>query len=58
MEPFVEDVEEGEQALLGAGASPLGLCLDEAMGPTLLAHLEEREHEAVLGREVPRRDNR
>jgi hypothetical protein len=51
-EPFVEDVEDRQQLLLGCGAASFGLCLEPLVRPQLLAAVEESEHEVVLRREV------
>jgi hypothetical protein len=53
LEPLVEDVEDREQSLAGIDGSPLDCALKPVPGPALLAALEEREHERVLGGEVP-----
>src|SRR2546421_5979199 len=52
VEPLVEDVEDGQQSLLRVRATADGTCFDEVLGPALLAELQEREHELVLGGEV------
>ena len=52
LEPLVEEVEDREQLLFrGLSAAP-GLRLDPVPRPKLLALLQERQHEVVLGREV------
>jgi len=51
-EPFVEDVEDRQQLLLGCGAAPFGLCLEPLVRPQLFAAVEESEHEVVLRREM------
>ena len=52
LKPVVEDVEDREQALLGAGAALPGAGFDELPRPAQLALLEERENEIVFGGEV------
>ena len=48
----MEDVEDGEQTLLGGRAALAGASLDEPSRPEVFALLEEGEHEIVLGGEV------
>src|SRR4030081_215560 len=51
-EPLVEDVEDREQLLPGIGTSLLYFSLKPASGPQLVASLEERHDEVLLGGEV------
>jgi hypothetical protein len=53
VEPFVEEVEDREQLLLGGRAASPRLGFHPVAGPALLALLEEGEHEFVLRGEVP-----
>ena len=51
-EPPAEHVEEGEHALRGGGGAGFHLGAEPVLGPALLALLEERQDEHVLGWEV------
>jgi hypothetical protein len=53
MKPLVEHVEDGQQALSGRGSAPPGLGLDELARPAMLAALQEREDESLLGAVEP-----
>src|SRR5215216_2728041 len=53
VKPLVEGVEDREQLLLGRLPAAPRLLLDPLPRPQVLPLVEEREHEVVLGREVP-----
>jgi hypothetical protein len=43
-EPFVEGVEDREQALLGSGGTALNFGLKPSLGPQFLSALEESQN--------------
>src|SRR5438128_7133474 len=53
MKPFVVDVEDREQALLGFLCTAQRLRFDEVARPALFAQIQEREDEVVLRRKMP-----
>ena len=52
-EPLVEDVEDRQESLLGQVGPQLDLPLEPRPRPDLLAALEDRLDELVLGAEMP-----
>jgi hypothetical protein len=52
VEPLIEQIEDGEQALLWGGSASFGLLLDPLSRPPLLPPLEEGDDDVVLGGKV------
>jgi hypothetical protein len=52
MEPVVEELEDRQQLLLGGCAAAPRFGLDPVKRPALLAQLQERDDEVILGGEV------
>jgi hypothetical protein len=52
LEPLVEDVEDGEELVLGCLRAPLHLTLEPVLRPALLPHPQELDDELLLRREV------
>ncbi len=53
VEPLLEDVEDGQQLVLGVVGAVARFALDPAVRPDVLAALEEGKDEVIFGWEVP-----